>query len=444
MEISTMKHYKVAFLVSLFIISAFTISSIVAEDEEQVTVSVSHQEIQRFGTAIAQIKNLYIRVVTDRELFSSAIHGMLMALDPHSAYLNRKALQNLSVHTDGQFVGLGIEVTQEKGLIKVISPIDDTPAQKAGIQAGDYILAIDHKHLLDTSLEDAIQQLRGKKGTIATLTVINKNDQQERDIKVKRDVIKIKSVNSKLLHEDFGYVRITHFQQHTKDQVSRAVDLLHKEAGGQLKGLILDLRNNPGGILEASSEVADLFLDPKQDREIKIFYTKGRAEDSEMTVYATPGDILYSAPLIVLINEGSASASEIVAGALQDHKRAIVMGKRSFGKGSIQSIFPVDDESAIKLTTALYYTPSGRSIQAEGIQPDIVVDNLKLVKEKEEILFFWKIREKDLKRHLKNGSKKTPQAIESNLNILATSDYQLYEALKLLKSMHIFQKRQDT
>lgn len=418
-----------------------------AQTEEQATVSVSHQEVQRFGTVIAQIKKLYVKAIEDKHLFSSAIQGMLAGLDPHSSYLDQKALQELQTYTDGNFVGLGIEITQEKGLIKVISPIDDTPAHKAGIKPGDYIIAVDDKPFFDIPIEEAIQRLRGKKGSSIKLTVLNEKDKKQRHITIKRGTIQIKSVKSKMLHDGFGYIRVSHFQKQTGDQIIQSIKKLHKKAGGQLKGLIVDLRNNPGGVLETSGEVADIFLDAKTKKKDKIYYVEGRMKDIETVAYATPGDLLYDAPLIILINEGSASASEIVAGALQDHKRAVIMGKRSFGKGSVQSIFPIDDTTAIKLTTALYYTPSGRSIQAKGIQPDIIVDDLKLIKEQEEALFFWKIRERDLQRHLKNSnSKKKDEAKLNgiNLKILATTDYQLYEALKLLKSMHVFQKRMDT
>jgi len=409
-------------------------------------VTVNPKNVRQFGIAIGEIKQLYVKSIKDDKLFADAINGMLSGLDPHSSYLDKETLRTLKAHTYGQFSGLGIEVTLEKGMIKIISPIDDTPAQKAGLKPGDYILAVNGKPLIKTTITKAISLLRGKKGTKVTLTVINPKDKKPRKITVKRDVIHIKSIKSKMLTDGFGYIRITHFQKGTGEKMIQALEKLQKQAHGHLNGLILDLRNNAGGLMKPSIKVADTFLDSeKLGDNSRIVYTKGRTPQANTADYATRGDLLSGAPIVVLINEGSASASEIVAGALQDHKRALIVGHRSFGKGSVQTVLPISEDSAIKLTTALYYTPKGRSIQAEGIEPDIVVDTLKLQKEKEDVLFFWKMHEEDLAGHLKNGNghkaKKTHK--KANLHKLATSDYQLYEALQILKSLHILQNRQD-
>jgi len=405
------------------------------------TITLSPEQVARFSTVIGQVKQLYVEPTKDEDIFSGAIQGMLSVLDPHSSYLDEKTFKNLQDHTKGEFVGLGIEVIQDRGIVKVISPIDDTPAQKAGIKAGDYILAIDGKPLTNISLTDAVNQMRGPKDTKIILTVVNEKERKPRKITITRNVIKIKSVKSKMLEDGFGYIRISHFQKETAGKVVDAFKQLEKESHGHLKGLILDLRNNPGGILESSVQVVDAFLDSsKLGKNKKIVYSKGRVPEALFTENSTPGDLLKNEPLIVLINEGSASASEIVAGALQDHKRAIIMGKRSFGKGSVQTVFPIDKKTAIKLTTALYYTPKGRSIQAEGIYPDIIVENLTLQKDKEDDLFFFNMRESDLSHHLKNGDKKTISDIvkeKATMSDLASDDYQLYEALKLLKSLDI-------
>lgn len=411
-------------------------------------ITINKEEVERFGTAIAQIKNLYVTQTSDKQLFAEALRGMLTGLDPHSSYLSKEEFAFLRECEEGHFVGLGIEITQEDDMIKVISPIDDTPAQIAGIIPGDYILAVDGQSLVDCSLDLAIQKLRGKKGSTTTLTVVNEGDKKQRTIRIKRETIHIQSVKSKLLDNEFGYIRITNFQNQTGEESKKAIQSLQKQANGQLKGLILDLRNSPGGILETSADVADLFLDAKSPETTKIFYTKGRTAESQTVAYATKGDVLADAPLIVLINEGTASAAEIVTGALQDHKRAIVMGTRSFGKGSVQTIFPLDDETAIKLTTALYYTPSGRVIQAKGIQPDIVTNDLKFVKKHDDALAPWKLRENDLAGHLKHDALSTTamdnqSAVAASDSKLATTDYQLFEALKLLKSMRVVQDRKN-
>jgi carboxyl-terminal processing protease len=408
--------------------------------------SLSTQEVIRFGRVLKYVKHLYVGKVNDQKLFAGAISGMLKNLDPHSSYLDEQSLKNLQTHTKGDFAGIGIEVTQEKGLVKIVSPIDDTPAQKANLKPGDYILAVDSKSLIDMPLTKATKLMRGKKGTKITLTVINKQDKKPRKITLIRDIINIKSVKSELLDDSYGYIRISNFQSQTDENLIKAIKSLQKQAGGQLKGLILDLRNNPGGLLSSAIEVANIFLDSNKLGDNKyIVYTKGRVPRASKHAIATGTDLLYGTKLVVLINRGSASASEIVAGALQDHKRAIIMGERSFGKGSVQTVLPVDDKTAIKLTTSLYYTPKGRAIQAKGIKPDIAVQNLVFKKPKEEAIIFWKIREIDLKNHIKNGEEKKNSLMEQyKAKTLATKDYQLYEALRLLKTLHVLQKRVDT
>lgn len=423
-----------------FVIFCLLSFSIFAEQEQK---NIDSQAIEKFSAALSQVKQVYVNDVNDQKLFSDAIRGMLSGLDPHSMYLDEKDFKELKDYTDGEFVGIGIEITKEKGLIRVISPIDGTPAFKEGIQAGDYILAVDDKPLMDISSEEAVKLMRGKAGTTVKLTVINQTEKAPRIITLKREPIKIQSVSVKLYPNKFAYIRISHFQQQTLDDLVKAINQLKTQAGGQLNGAVLDLRNNPGGLLEPSVDVADAFLDADQLKKYdqKIVYTKGRIEEMNMEMVAQKGDFLQGAPLIVLINEGSASGSEIVAGALQDYHRAIIVGHPSFGKGSVQTVLPLDEKTGVKLTTALYYTPSGKSIQSIGIKPDILVDELKVQGSDEETFFLWKMREKDLNGFLKNGSsQKYDNQIEVPSKDLAKHDFQLYQALQILKAMSLSQK----
>jgi carboxyl-terminal processing protease len=361
---------------------------------------------------------------------------MLTGLDPHSSYLNAEEFKDLQIGTSGEFGGLGIEVGMESGFVKVISPIDDTPAERAGIQAGDLIIRLDDKPVKGMSLNDAVKVMRGKPGTVLTLTILRDGEEKPLTIPVTRAVIQVKSVKSRMLDDKFAYVRITQFQTHTTEALLESVKKLKKEAGGTLKGLVLDLRNNPGGVLGASVDVSDAFLN-----EGLLVYTEGRVEDSRLRFSAKPGDVIDGAPMVVLINGGSASASEIVSGALQDHRRAIIMGTKSFGKGSVQTIMPARGGSAVKLTTARYYTPSGRSIQAEGITPDIKVEKAKISRSEEP--GFGALKEKDLTGHLSNGNgskEKTSSNAAKEKEVkkdLAEEDYQLFEALNLLKGLAI-------
>ena len=389
-----------------------------AQQERFKALKPNPDELMRFGIAYSLIKQIYVHKKSDNEMFVNALKGMLSGLDPHSVYLDEEALKDMEAHTRGNFTGIGIEITMDRNTVKIISPIDDTPAYKAGLKAGDYIVAVNGKPLLDTPINKVVKLIRGKPGTKLTLTIMNKKENKPREVTMMRQKIIIQSVKSRMLADGSGYIRITQFQAKTGDKLIAAVKKLQKKSHGHLKGLVLDLRNNPGGLLATSVEVADAFLDSKQlpANNKKIVYTKGRIAESRMELKATPGDYLKGAPIIVLINQGSASGSEVVAGALQDYHRAILMGETSFGKGSVQTLLPLDDKTAIKLTTSLYYTPKGRSIQATGIKPDIFVENLKLTENNEEALFFKKIRESHLTGHLSNANDKTKKYKNSKIN----------------------------
>ena len=393
-------------------------------------------DLRSFTEVFARIKKDYVEEVSDKTLLENAIRGMLSGLDPHSSYLDADDFKELQVGTTGEFGGLGIEVGMEDGFVKVISPIDDTPAMRAGVKAGDLVIRLDDTPVKGLTLQQAVKIMRGKVGTDIVLTIIREGEEKPLKITITRDVIQVKSVRSRSLESGFGYLRISQFQSHTGDNLAEAIDALKKENNGTLKGLVLDLRNNPGGVLNAAVEVSDAFLDSGL-----IVYTEGRIADSAMKFSATPRRLLDGAPLVVLVNGGSASASEIVAGALQDHKRAVILGTRTFGKGSVQTILPLTEKTALKLTTARYFTPSGRSIQAEGITPDIILEPVKVSKLED---FGERLKEADLSRHLVNGNgHKKPEAKpedEEKLS-LAQTDYQLYEALNILKGMEILKSR---
>ncbi len=399
------------------------------------------EDLRTFTDVYARIKKDYVFEVEDKELLENAIRGMLSGLDPHSTYLNEEEFRELQIGTTGEFGGLGIEVGMEDGFVKVIAPIDDTPAQRAGVEAGDLIIRLDDKPVKGLTLNDAVKIMRGKKGTDITLTIVREGTDKPLKITITRDIIRVKSVKKRILEPGFGYVRVTNFQSKTTRNLIDAIDDLEEENGDKLKGLILDLRNNPGGVLTGAVGVSDAFLD-----EGLIVYTEGRVDDSELRYSATDGDVLNGAPWVVLINGGSASASEIVAGAMQDHKRAIIMGSKSFGKGSVQTILPLKENVALKLTTARYFTPFGKSIQAEGIEPDIVLENLKIA-ESEEGSGIKPLKESDLSGHLQNGNSETnenatdPNTDEESGPSLASKDYQLNEALNLLKGLYILKQR---
>ncbi len=387
------------------------------------------EELRSFADVFNHIRLSYVEEIDDKTLLENAIRGMLSGLDPHSSYLDAKSFDDLQVSTTGEFGGLGLEVGMENGYVKVISPIDDTPAEKAGIESGDLIIQLDSKPVKGMSLNEAVKLMRGKKGSDIELTIVREGIRQPFDVTVTRDIIKVVSVRSKTLEEGFGYVRIAQFQSKTGSEFRKAIESLQEEQ--PMKGLVVDLRNNPGGILQSSVEVADTLLEDGL-----IVYTEGRLNDSHSEYSASPNDLTNGVPVVVLINGGSASASEIVAGALQDHHRAVIMGTDSFGKGSVQTVVPLSEKHAIKLTTARYFTPNGRSIQAQGIIPDIVVERAKI----EAIKTRERITEADLQGHLSssNGdesdSKKRQSKAKDNL---FNSDNQLYEALNLLKGLNI-------
>lgn len=435
-QMSKKNHF---FILSLGVLLGVCLSiggSVLAERgegaEAQRLEALPYEDLRTFTEIFGRIKKDYVEPVSDKKLLEGAIRGMLTELDPHSAYLDSEQYKELKVGTTGQFGGLGIEVTMEDGFVKVVAPIDDTPAQKAGMQAGDLIIRLDEKPVKGMSLMEAVKIMRGEPGSKIKLTVVREGEEAPLDFTITRAIIKVKSVKQRTLEKGFGYIRISSFQSRTGNSVKKAVRDLKKGNDGQLKGLVLDLRNNPGGVLNAAVAVSDAFL-----KSGLIVYTEGRIKDSEIKFSAAPDDVLDGAPIVVLINAGSASASEIVAGALQDHKRAVIMGEKSFGKGSVQTILPTSNGGAVKLTTARYYTPSGRSIQAEGIEPDIHLSRLKL--EALDKPVFQPVKEADLSRHLENGNgKKKPRAAEEgDPEQSEIKDYALHEALNLLKGISI-------
>ena len=392
-------------------------------------------DLRTFAEVFGRIKEEYVEGVEDKALLEGAIRGMLSSLDPHSSYLGNEEYRDLQVGTRGEFGGLGIEVGMEDGFVKVIAPIDDTPAQRAGLRAGDTIIRIDQKPVKGLSLNEAVNLMRGQPGTQIELTVLRESEERPFDLTIERAIIQVASVRERLLDPGFGYIRISHFQARTTEDVLAAIERLKTTNAGALKGLVLDLRNNPGGVLNSAVGVSDAFL-----TEGLIVYTKGRRDESKLQFQAGPDDVLAGAPIVVLVNGGSASASEIVAGALQDHKRAIVMGHQTFGKGSVQTIVPIDETSALKLTTARYFTPSGRSIQAQGIKPDIELERgeFKTLASAD----LKDVKESDLMRHLDDTETETETKTEeegsaSESPSLVADDFQLAEALNVLKALNI-------
>ncbi|MDH3713122.1 MAG: S41 family peptidase [Gammaproteobacteria bacterium] len=395
------------------------------------------EELRTFTDVFTRIKSNYVEEIDDKELLENAIRGMLTGLDPHSTYLNGEEFKELRIGTSGEFGGLGIEVGMENGFVKVVSPIDDTPAQRAGILSGDLIIRLDEKPVKGLTLNEAVKLMRGKPGSEIILTVVREGVDKPFKVSITRDVIKVRSVRSRMLEDGFGYVRVSHFQVRSPQGLLKEVEKLEEKNGGPLRGLVLDLRNNPGGVLSAAVGISDAFLDKGL-----IVYTEGRIDDSRLRYNATPGDVIDGAPLVVLVNGGSASASEIVAGAMQDHKRAVILGDRTFGKGSVQTIQDLPNGGAVKLTTARYYTPSGRSIQAEGITPDISTARLTVAASKASEDDIEPLKESDLRGRLENtdqeAADESANASDSRMT-LAESDYELYEALNLLKGLYILQ-----
>lgn len=440
--------------------------SALAQKENAAAQPLPIEELRAFADVFNAIKQGYVEPTDDKKLITYAISGMLSNLDPHSAYLDADAFKDLQVNTQGEFGGLGIEVGMEDGLVKVISPIEDTPAFHAGVKAGDLIVKLDDTPVRGMTLSDAVKRMRGKPGTPIRLTLLRKGEAKPLEITVVRDKIKVQSVKAKLLDGGFGYIRITQFQDETTADVARQLArLYHPNKDGKevaLKGLVLDLRNDPGGLLNSAIGVSAAFL----PREALVVSTEGRIEDSRHKYLATPSDYIRNqgvdplkglpagartVPMIVLVNGGSASASEIVAGALQDHKRAIIMGTQSFGKGSVQTVLPLSNNTAIKLTTARYFTPSGRSIQAKGITPDVVIEDGSNRDDQ-------RLREVDLDKHLlnldktpggneapavrpkKNGVKDNNNNNEAPVQLGDKDDKQLNEVLNVLKAMQVLKK----
>ena len=390
-------------------------------------------ELRTFAEVLDRVKAAYVEPVDDKTLLENAIKGMLSNLDPHSAYLGPEDFQELQESTSGEFGGLGIEVGMEDGFGKVVSPIDDTPASRAGIEAGDLIVKINGAPTRGQTMTEAVDKMRGKIGEKITLTLV-RDGGTPFDVTLARATIQVKSVKSQLLESGYGYIRITQFQVKTGEEVGKALAKLRKDNNGKLRGLVLDLRNNPGGVLQSAVEVADHFLTKGL-----IVYTKGRLPNSELRFSADPADASEGVPLVVLINGGSASAAEIVAGALQDQKRGVLMGTDSFGKGSVQTVLPLNNDRALKITTALYYTPNGRSIQAQGIVPDIEVSRAKITREQDTENF----KEADLQGHLGNGNGGADRPSSSKSGGSGKKerpqddDFQLSQALSLLKGLSI-------
>ena len=458
---------KQASLVFIGILAGILLSlnfSAVAQ-RESARYPLPVDELRAFADVFGAIKSGYVEPVDDKKLIAGAINGMLSDLDPHSAYLDQEAFRELQVGTQGEFGGLGIEVGMEEGFVKVVSPIEDTPAFKAGLKPGDLIIRLDETPIKGMSLNDAVKRMRGKPKTNIRLTIVRKGEQKPIEVTLMRDVIRVQSVKSKLIEPGYGWVRVSQFQEHTVENLVSHIQGLYKD--GPLKGLILDLRNDPGGLLNGAVGVSAAFLPQKS----LVVSTDGRTEDAKRKFFASPEDYLRgnrddilrrlpegvkSVPMVVLVNGGSASASEIVAGALQDHKRAAVLGTQTFGKGSVQTIMPLGSNTAIKLTTARYYTPSGRSIQARGIVPDVLVEDPSTANQ-------IRVREADLDRHLTNdkdkdveaaraaveGARQTPaqspgaeERPSAPLEFASDKDFQFQQAVNLLKGRPVTQQQQ--
>ncbi len=392
----------------------------------------SYQDLQLFTDVLTIVKRSYVEEVSIKDLIYGAIDGMLLSLDPHSGFMPPEIYQEMKLDTRGQFGGLGIEITMRDGLLTVVAPIEDTPAARAGLKTGDQIIKIEGQFTKDMEIMAAVRLMRGEPGTSITITVLREAFGKPRDFTLIREIIKVKSVKSSTLEEGYGYIRLAQFQERSSQDLAKALTTLHEENEAGLKGLVLDLRNNPGGLLDQAVEVVDLFL-----REGMIVYTKGREADSQMEFTATQGGTEPDYPLVILINGGSASAAEIVSGALQDHGRAVILGSQSFGKGSVQTIIPLSDESGLRLTTARYYTPRGTSIQAKGITPDIEV----LLGEVKELEETGPLRESDLKNHIEmdETAPDDRSEIEALVDEKFRDDYQLMRALDLLKGWQVFQ-----
>ena len=441
LKFSRSKKVAAGFLITIVVLVAF----IGISTQRRCDASGKDYEYIGLLTDVMMIvKKSYVEEVDSKKLITGAINGMLSSLDPHSSYMSPETYKEMKIDTKGAFGGLGIEISMKDNVLTVISPIEDTPAQKAGIKAGDQIVRIDEKFTKDLTITDAVKRMRGPKGTAVVLTIVREGLDKPKEFKLIRDIIQVKSVKSRMLESGYGYVRIAQFQERTDEDFSKALKTLVTENNGkQLSGLVLDLRNDPGGLLDQAVRIADHFVESGK----MIVYTEGRDPDARMQFTSSGRSKEPEYPIVTLINGGSASASEIVAGALQDHKRAIVMGTQSFGKGSVQTIIPLSDDSGLRLTTARYYTPSGRSIQAKGITPDIVVEQMEVPKPmpRHESMM---IREKDLENHFEGSDeKKEPattvvadQQVDSKDADPLKADYQVTRALDLLKGWEIMKQ----
>jgi len=406
-------------------------SGVHADNESQLPID----EVRLMSQVLERIKQAYVEDVTDEELIESAIEGMLSGLDPHSDYLTPDDFKELRESTSGEFGGLGIEISMDAtGFVRVVAPIDDTPAYRAGMQSGDLITQIDDTPVKGMNINDAVGKMRGKPGTSLQLTILREGESSPLKIDITRDIIKVTSVRHRMLEPGYGYIRISQFQERTGDDFEKALNSLHADAKDGLKGIVLDLRNNPGGVLQASVDVVDALIS-----EGLIVYTEGRLSTSDSRFVARKKDPSKGVNLVVLINGGSASASEIVAGAIQDHKRGLILGTQSFGKGSVQTILPLDQDHAIKLTTARYFTPSGRSIQAQGIVPDVIVKQAKLTQDDSEPFY----KEADLAGALDNPNvtEESTETQNDEAEVVTPDDYQLYQAITLLKGVSILNAR---
>ena len=394
-------------------------------------VQLPIEDLKIFAEIFGKIKSDYVEDIDDSQLLNDAIKGMLDGLDPHTVYLDPDSFREMNIDTHGEFGGLGLEVTMENGVIRIVAPIDDTPAHKAGLKSGDLIISMDGVQVKGLSLGESVSLMRGKPGSEIVLTIVRKDRPEPFEVTLKRAIIQLESVRAELLETGFGYVRVIQFQIGTATSLRQQLARLAREAGTALKGLVLDLRDNPGGVLDGAIQVSDTFL-----RDGLIVSTRGRAENSEVTFSASPKDYLNDAPLVVLVNGGSASASEIVAGALQDHGRALILGTTTFGKGSVQTILPMLNGAALKLTTARYYTPNDRSIQATGITPDVVSQPAESSQTLDRDAS--RLRESDLAGHLENELEKDQNAtVDPKTDRLLFSDLQVREALNILKGMVI-------
>lgn len=415
---------KKTLLPFLFILLPLSASANLQQLDEQARKhDIPVTELRIFAEVLERVRLAYVEEVDEKKLLNAAVRGMLLELDPHSSYLEPEDFDELQISTQGEFGGLGIEITMDEDAVTVVTPYDDTPASKAGLKPGDVIVAVNDDSVKGKSLQEVVKLLRGDVGSKVSVTLMPKGSTSPRTVDMQRDRIEVQSVRHKMLRPGFGYVRINQFQTRTGDDVKKALHALQSE--GPLRGLVLDLRNNPGGILTGAVEVADLFL-----RKGLIVYTEGRMREERMRYEATPNTLLANTPMVVLVNGGSASASEIVAGALQDHQRAVLAGQRTFGKGSVQSVLPLSGDSALKLTTARYFTPLGHSIQADGIHPDVVFAPAKVEEQSRRSL-----READLPGHLNIDH----DAAEDDSNALAREDYDLYQALSLLTGIVLSQ-----